>query len=571
MNNTQESISGVITVIYDAPFSSNYLSYLVPAIDMDNRILIASAWYTPQAHFLIRGLVSFSGFFWSNMMCGGTIEDNYYYSYDAMYYYGPFINNYQIPYKLSGNRLAPKYTIGHGILRASDPPLIGGVEVTVETQDQETLFNIWAKNVTSTGTIENVWAIIVPPDYTSFTDVVITDLPTIELQLNSETQQYEGQYQTNTLYGTYHISVYAKDTNDTVSLPCTKSITTTCGPDIYEADGDFQHASPISVYESTPQHHNFFHENDEDWLMFYGVAGTTYRIVLENMTPNLNLKAELYYTDSLIPQDPQPFMFIRDNQIKIPISILEQHEGIVYVRIYSETGTYGEHSAYDIKVYLPYSSGDTYVKGKVVDSKTGKAINKAKILMKQNEYDTSVTPQFSELDGKFRFFISSGTYEITAKKEGYETYTNELTTYSFKPEKHDIQMKAKDQAPIIQNEVENIVAHEDDATITIDISNIFIDPDNENESVHKYIHNNSLPEVVHAQISDNTLIIDLHDNTSGIAELTICGESNGLTVLESFIIEVQAVDDPPEIKNELADLTVNEDDSSSQIDLSNVC
>ncbi|KPA17061.1 hypothetical protein MHK_002718 [Candidatus Magnetomorum sp. HK-1] len=47
-------------------------------------------------------------------------------------------------------------------------------------------------------------------------------------------------------------------------------------------------------------------------------------------------------------------------------------------------------------------------------------------------------------------------------------------------------------------------------------------------------------------------------------------KSNGLTILETFTINVSAVDDPPSIKNTLSDLTANEDAPYSQIDLNEV-
>ena len=74
--------------------------------------------------------------------------------------------------------------------------------------------------------------------------------------------------------------------------------------------------------------------------------------------------------------------------------------------------------------------------------------------------------------------------------------------------------------------------------------------------------------LVTASIENNTLTLDYQDNQSGTAEITIQGESNGTTVDETFTVTVNPVDDPPTVKNAIADVTVDEDADNTVIDLS---
>ena len=126
-----------------------------------------------------------------------------------------------------------------------------------------------------------------------------------------------------------------------------------------------------------------------------------------------------------------------------------------------------------------------------------------------------------------------------------------------------------DDPPVVANPIDDVAATEGDADDTIDLSNVFNDPDDANASITKTA-TSSDESLVTATVSGDTLTLDYQADANGTATITVTGASNGQDVNDSFVVTVNGVDDPPVVANALSDVAVNTDANDTEIDLANV-
>lgn len=228
LDSLQNTIPGKVTVIYDSCQSGSFLPLLNPPSGKE-RILLASTGEDKPAYFLSEGVVSFSNYFWRKILNGTNVRDAFIHAKQAISFscedQTPFIddNGNGIGNQKEDGNMARNYTIGVGIMLAGDDPIIGSVS-SPQTLNGETTAIILANNVTTTGTIDEVFAVITPPNSQSRGPVSpITELPTIKLWNTGS--RYEGTYNAFCTTGTYQIAVYALDDNGNLSLPQETTLT----------------------------------------------------------------------------------------------------------------------------------------------------------------------------------------------------------------------------------------------------------------------------------------------------------------------------------------------------------
>ena len=139
--------------------------------------------------------------------------------------------------------------------------------------------------------------------------------------------------------------------------------------------------------------------------------------------------------------------------------------------------------------------------------------------------------------------------KVTATDNG-----NEIVTDSFV-----LTIENVDDAPVVQNELADLIVDEDADNSVIDLSNIFTDIDNDDSAIEKSVLANTNEELVTATIEGNNLTLDYLDHQSGTADITIQGTSNGQTVTETFTVTVNPV---PDGLISIADSSGNPDDAS---------
>jgi len=235
LNELQETMQGLATIVYDACESGSFVSKLVPPSGKQ-RILITSTSPGEPAYFLSQGALSFSYPFWSQIFGGAKIYDAYVVGKDVIGVavgagksQNPEIddNGNGIGNEKTDGDVARDKNIGKGFIIAGDIPSISTI-----SQDQvlngQTSATITVEVVT-TGRITRVWAIVHSPDFTNPTDNPITELPTFDLTWDEQSRRYEGTYDGFTVAGTYTITVYAMNENMIISLPKTTKVEQTLG------------------------------------------------------------------------------------------------------------------------------------------------------------------------------------------------------------------------------------------------------------------------------------------------------------------------------------------------------
>ncbi|HHC24884.1 MAG TPA: hypothetical protein ENK58_05645, partial [Desulfobacterales bacterium] len=132
LDELQAQIPGKITVVYDSCHSWNFLRHLTPPAGKEKeRILIGSTGKNQSVHFIPDGKISFSKYFWAAVSDGNNVYKSFTIAKDSIKFtceQNPQIDdngNGKNKYEDGDNdgRLARKYFIGAGIMRADNDPL----------------------------------------------------------------------------------------------------------------------------------------------------------------------------------------------------------------------------------------------------------------------------------------------------------------------------------------------------------------------------------------------------------------------------------------------------------------
>ena len=236
LNSLQQSIPGKVTVVCDACGSGSLVPLLTPVFGKE-RMVIASTSDSESAYFLSQGDISFSKFFWSQVANGANVRNAFIQSKDAI---NPSCRKQNPQLDDNGNgignekadgNLAKNYTIGMGVMLGGDNPIVNSVS-PAQALSGETTATIRAGHVTTTGTIEKVWAVITPPGYgPGLCETPEAYLPTVVLTHKAD-GSYEGTYDGFGTSGTYGVAVYAMDQNGNVSMPVETTVTQGAGHEI---------------------------------------------------------------------------------------------------------------------------------------------------------------------------------------------------------------------------------------------------------------------------------------------------------------------------------------------------
>ncbi len=426
LDSLQGNIDGKVTVIYDGCQSGSFLEALTPPEGIQ-RLCISSTLSDQPAYFLSQGDISFSRFFWNAIANGAKLYDAFVLGKNAM----RFISRGKQTALLDDNgnglgnekidgALARHYTLGAGIMLAGDDPLIGSVSPE-QSLSGESEALLWAQDVTTTGTIERVWAIIKPPSgYPELPDEPVTDLPEIELAFNADSGRYEASFSDFSLHGTYEISIFAIDTQGSLSIPASTEIVQSAGRDVYEEDDAPLSARPITLNAIDAQRHNFHDAGDQDWVKFYGVSGEVYEITTSNVNDSADTVLVLYDADGATAlTDPnEPYRTGDDYGYGEGemISWTCPADGIYYVMVrqYDEND-FGVDTGYDLRVYNPVGGTPGLLIGRVADT-AGNGIEGA--VLRVTLSDGTLTGMSTE-DGYYLMVLPTGTHTVNVEMPGY--------------------------------------------------------------------------------------------------------------------------------------------------------
>ena len=424
LDTLQETIPGKVVVIYDGPQSGSFLPSLAPPLGKQ-RILLSSTGSDQNAHFLSGGDISFSNFFWNRASNGMNVRDAYLHAKRAL----SFLSDSQVPLlddngngignEKSDGQLGLSFTIGFGITLGADDPLIGSVS-SPQTLSEQASAAIWAKNVTTTGSVVKVWAVIIPPETSQASGDSVTYLPTFDLVYDAGMNRYEGTYHHFNTQGQYTVTVYAKDEEGNISLPSTTTVTQTGTLDGYEDDNVPNRASVIVLNDTVPQMHTFHAEGDEDWVQFYALAGETYEVKTENLGGRCDTVLTLYDSDGVTVLRTADDGGAGEGEL-LTWQCGEDDVYFIMVTQY-DASVYGEETGYDLRVYVPAAPPlVAFIKGTVTDSYSGDPIGGVKI-----KTDAKISA-LSLTDGNYLMLHPAGNFILTAEASGYEHFADTLT------------------------------------------------------------------------------------------------------------------------------------------------
>ena len=414
LDSLQADLPGKVLVIYDASHSGSFLHLLAPPTGKE-RIVISSATNSQPANFISGGDISFSSFFWQQVINGANVRDAFVHAINAISYavgsQTPMLddNGNGIGNELGlDGRLARDYTIGVGIMLAADAPLIGLVS-PAQTLSGTPWATLWADNVTTTADIDRVWAVITPPGYDAAKSDG-SDLPSIELTPAGR-GRYERIYIGFTRFGTYHVAVYAMDANGSISLPKVTTVEQTMGADIYEEDDNYAQATVIQLNGAVPQRHNFHDAGDRDWVKFYAIGGEVYEVKASHVDSRADVVIELYDVDGTTRlKGPWSFGFEGEDEL---MDWSCPADGVYYVMIRQLVSSmYGEDTGSDLEIFRPIGPGG-FLHGIITDGFTGLPIADVRVSSSGDGSGLSFD------NGAYMLMDEAGTYTVTAQKTGY--------------------------------------------------------------------------------------------------------------------------------------------------------
>ncbi|MCP4713203.1 MAG: hypothetical protein GY869_31620, partial [Planctomycetes bacterium] len=133
-----------------------------------------------------------------------------------------------------------------------------------------------------------------------------------------------------------------------------------------------------------------------------------------------------------------------------------------------------------------------------------------------------------------------------------------------------IDIETSNDEPYVPNPIADIFVDEDWPDSTINLSNVFADPDVENATFTYTVLSNSDPDLITTVIDHENrwLVLSFTENDSGQAEIVIEAESlarvrDEFTVNDTFMVIVAAVNDPPTNVHDIPDQETWQDSTFS--------
>ncbi|QTA92340.1 PEGA domain-containing protein [Desulfonema magnum] len=221
--------------------------------------------------------------------------------------------------------------------------------------------------------------------------------------------------------------------------------------DEYEEDDKFSQARVIVINNSADsakngdsvQPHNFHDAGDEDWMMFYGIAGQIYTVhaETESLGSNCDPVIELYDTDGVTLLKSKNDGIEGKNETLLWKDC--SRDDIYYVRLRSfSPDAFGEDTAYELTVYNPEATFPGDIIGNIFDPYSEKKVLGARIKTNANR---SAISNYCYCYFYCRrdfciYFHPAGTFTLTVEASGYKTFSTEVTVRQLETTLVDIEM-----------------------------------------------------------------------------------------------------------------------------------
>ncbi|MCK5862555.1 MAG: PEGA domain-containing protein [Candidatus Hydrogenedentes bacterium] len=361
LDELQQSLPGTVSFVCDFCSSGGFLPALA-AGDNIERIVISGAGIDAAPSFDVVGDISFSRFFWRQILAGANLRSAFLYAANTLQFFDtsfePCLDDtgdgiYQ---SSVDGRIAIETVLGIGLQYASDPPIIQSFSppqvLDGKKTDHTTTAKIWVDTIASTAEIVSVFALITSPDYDP-RDCGVSSQGNYVLLVEDEDGHYESIYDRFIYRGVYKIRIFAVDINGDISAPAITQVeqkSATVISDIYESDNTSETASWIGL-GGTAQRHNFSQENDEDWARFFAYKDQMIVIETSYLGEAANTYIQLYREDEdlvLIAEDDD------SNPEEFGASLIQwraDEEGFYLIRVTNvPPEVYSANAFYDLVV-----------------------------------------------------------------------------------------------------------------------------------------------------------------------------------------------------------------------------
>jgi hypothetical protein len=197
-------------------------------------------------------------------------------------------------------------------------------------------------------------------------------------------------------------------------------------PDIYENDNRHGYKSAqIIVVGDEPQQHNFHKAGDVDWVKFYGLANTLYRIEVVNPREDIPIGSKCDAVIELYDSDGTKRLDRKDDFREGERECLEfrpSKDGIYYVKLSNYSpDIYGADTEYGLKVFIPTAPGfPGILTGIVSDSVTKAPIRNAEV--KTDNMGSSL----SNAKGSYTLIEEQGNWMLTVNALGYHPFSQNV-------------------------------------------------------------------------------------------------------------------------------------------------
>ena len=126
-----------------------------------------------------------------------------------------------------------------------------------------------------------------------------------------------------------------------------------------------------------------------------------------------------------------------------------------------------------------------------------------------------------------------------------------------------VSVTSVDDLPVLSAEIPDQFMNEDQGNLSIDLSEFFNDPDSLDS--FSFSATSSDESLAIPTISGSDLILSILSNQFGTATISIIATSGDQSVSDSFILEVQSVNDPPTLSNAPTGGTISISESSTYL------
>lgn len=397
-----------MTVVGDFNLAGDFLPRLsVPPGQA--RILVASAGPGQSAHLSAMGDISFSRFFWREVLNGRTVWDAF---VEAKRSIAAATRVQQAWLDDNGDggdatvgSLARFTSLGMGIRLAANEPQAQSVnaEQTLTGGSTATLF---VDTVTASQPLTRVWAVISPPDPGQQYASLATELPTVELPATTA-GHYQADWSGFTLFGSHGVAIYAQTEAGTVALLKETGVVQQAGSDAYEPD-DLPANASILVLNDGPQHHSFYPEADSDWGQFYGLATVPYDVRVSQAGAAVDAVITIHDSDGqTVLVGPVNDTGLGENELITDWT--PPHNGIYYVKVGNlNADPPGAESGYDLEIGFPTAPEVGVIEGFVLRDTGMTAVAGAIVVAGSG---TAITRN----DGSFRLVADTGTVAVQAE------------------------------------------------------------------------------------------------------------------------------------------------------------